>query len=579
MTVLYVKGTQMADKGISKPLIKPFLVALGCLFLLTMHYFQPHPAGTGLALPSNAMSWIPLSLALGVGLLEISRQRIWRYSRLTVVLLISCLLLTLPLAYPQANPVQALPRLLGLWSGMLLFIALQQFAFNLKQRQALLWMLLIAIWMQAVWGWVQLILQSPFSPFASLADLSLNPAGIFPNNTTMASFLATGLALSAYLLARIPMYRGKWSWRQLFLLLTPVVTIPLLVILSSKTGWLAAVIASCLMLPYLRHFAARAQGRMWFLMVMLGLSIALHIGTQIEWTPPDDSQTLAGLPVSHLSQAVAMLENQPLTGYGYGTFTTNYLLQTAQWHQLDPSQPAGLPTLHHPHNELLFWAVEGGIVPLLGIFLATAAVLFKVKKARHGTRLALLGLFFPIVLHIQLEYPFYYSLVHWITFVILIYWVDNLTAKYHKTPLKHIVPIRVSAWILPLIVTTFMTTSLYSGQLLSRFENNPEGNIDLLLKVNNPWAWQNRYEWDLYQAQLQIGMANDNDQLVNEFIHWANIKAKTWTRPKLYRQLIVAYTFIDKPELAEQVRLEAIYLFPLEDFTPAKDGAHKPLAR
>lgn len=117
MTVLYVKGTTLAEKGISKPMVKPFLISLGILFLLTMHYFQHNPGGAGLELSFNTLSWIPFGFAITFGLLEIFRQQVWRYSRLTLVLFVCCVLLTLPVFYPQAVAAEALPRLAGLWLG------------------------------------------------------------------------------------------------------------------------------------------------------------------------------------------------------------------------------------------------------------------------------------------------------------------------------------------------------------------------------------------------------------------------------------------------------------------------------
>ncbi|OLF34674.1 pilin glycosylation ligase domain-containing protein, partial [Psychrobacter sp. Cmf 22.2] len=77
------------------------------------------------------------------------------------------------------------------------------------------------------------------------------PYGIFQQPNVMASFLATGLALSGYLLARQP-HDKYLSWRQkiVFLYAIPLITIPLLVVLASRTGWLGAVIATAMVAPY-----------------------------------------------------------------------------------------------------------------------------------------------------------------------------------------------------------------------------------------------------------------------------------------------------------------------------------------
>ncbi|WP_199451431.1 pilin glycosylation ligase domain-containing protein, partial [Vibrio harveyi] len=107
-------------------------------------------------------------------------------------------------------------------------------------------------------GWYQYLFISADNAFGFDPTTS-RPHGIFQQPNVMASFLATGLVLSGYLLARVPMYRGKWSFQQALLLLTPVLIIPILVVLSSRTGWFGAVVGGLLLTPYLKRFAAKAQ--------------------------------------------------------------------------------------------------------------------------------------------------------------------------------------------------------------------------------------------------------------------------------------------------------------------------------
>lgn len=565
MTVLQLQGTKLEQKRISKPLslVRLFLASVGIFFIVAMHYFQHNPGGSGLELSFNASAWIPFSFAISCGLLEICRQKIWRYSRMTLILFGSCLLLSLPVFYANADGFGTSNRLLTLWAGFLFFISLQQFVFTHNQRQRLLWFITIAVLIEAAFGWYQFLGLSAHNRFGY--DVIANrPYGIFQQPNVMASFLATGLVIAAYLLARLPRYRGKWAWQHLILLAVPVVTIPLLVVLNSRTGWLGASIGSLLMLPYLFRFAAKYQQRMWGLMLLLGMALAWQFSSTTNSSFSQDVRITLDSPREiHIPQAYEMFTTKPLTGYGYGKFEVTYITQTALWHQRDPShQAAGIPSLDHPHNELLFWAVEGGIVPLLGLIIAALAVMISIKKAPNGTQLALVGLFFPIVLHTQLEYPFYHSLAHWIMFIILIFWVDNLTTKYHRYQTQYVLALKVSAITIPIMVTSFMITTLYSGWLLTKFETTRPVDINYLVKVNNPWAWQDRFEWDLHHTQLQVGIATNKPQLVTDYIIWANQKALTWPRPALYQNLVLAYNDQGNTAQAEQVAAEAQQLFP-----------------
>ncbi|PSU93589.1 pilin glycosylation ligase domain-containing protein, partial [Photobacterium kishitanii] len=280
MTVLQLQGTKLEQKRISKPLplVRFFLASVGLLFIVAMHYFQHNPGGSGLELSFNAAAWIPFSVAISCGLLEICRQKVWRYSRMTLLLFSCCVLLTLPVFYPNADGFAASNRLLTLWAGFLFFTSLQQFVFTHSQRQRLLWFITIAVLIEAVFGWYQFLWLTANNRFGY--DIIANrPYGIFQQPNVMASFLATGLVIAAYLLARLPRYRGKWVWQHMILLAVPVLTIPLLVVLNSRTGWLGATIGSLLMLPYLYRFAAKYQQRMWGLMLLLGLALAWQVSS------------------------------------------------------------------------------------------------------------------------------------------------------------------------------------------------------------------------------------------------------------------------------------------------------------
>ena len=564
MTVLQLQGTKLEQKRISTPLplVRFFLASIGVFFIVAMHYFQHNPGGSGLELSFNASVWIPFSFAIGCGLLEICRQKIWRYSRMTIILFSCCVLLSLPIFYTNADSFAVLNRLLTLWAGFLFFISLQQFVFTHNQRQRLLWFITIAVLIEAAFGWYQFLGLSTHNRFGY--DVIANrPYGIFQQPNVMASFLATGLVIAAYLLARLPRYRGKWAWQHLIVLAVPVMTIPLLVVLNSRTGWLGAGVGSLLMLPYLYHFSARYQQRMWGLMLLLGIALAWQFNTITDSSFSHKARvTLESQRTTIMPQAYDMFTAKPLTGYGYGKFEVAYITQTALWHQQDPQYPVGVASLDHPYNELLYLAAEGGIVPLLGLIIAALAVLVSIKKAPNGTQLALVGLFFPIVLHTQLEYPFYHSFAHWIIFIILIFWVDNLTTKYHRYQTQYILALKTSAIALPIIITSFMITTLYSGWLLTKFETTHPVDINYLVKVNNPWAWQHRFEWDLHLTQLQVGIATDKPQLVTDYILWANQKAQTWPRPALYQNLILAYSHQGNTTQAEQVATEAQQLFP-----------------
>lgn len=143
MATLLLSGTRLEPHAPSLPLNKPFLFALAVVYLLAMHFFMPNPGGAGLALSFNTTVWIATSITLAIGLYQLANNQALRYSKLTIGLWLSCVLLTLPITYSNADWFHTLGRLVGLWAGFTLFLVLQQFRFSNKHKQRLLWFILL----------------------------------------------------------------------------------------------------------------------------------------------------------------------------------------------------------------------------------------------------------------------------------------------------------------------------------------------------------------------------------------------------------------------------------------------------
>ncbi len=570
MATTYVNGTQLEPQAPRVPLNRRFIVSLGLVFVIAMHFFMPNPGGAGLALSFNAITWLAVSVSLAIGLYQLGTNRKIYYTKLTLGLLLCCLLMTVPVFYPNSSASLVSGRLIGLWAGFVLFVVLQQFQFSIQHRLRLLWFILIAVCIQSIIGYGQFFWLKPGNMFGY--DTLVNrPYGIFQQPNVMASFLATGLAISGYLLARYPIkYQSRISVISL-LYCIPLITLPLLVVLASRTGWLATALTCVLVLPYLRRFSTAKRFYGWLISLTLGLVVGLWIST----LSGKDSHLLAKAdldsPRSYtFPQALDMAIEKPFTGYGYGKFESQYILYTARQHQLNPNYPPGLPAMDHPHNELLYWAVEGGLLPVLAIILAALIVLSRIYTDKKGTRLAMFALFVPIVLHSQLEYPFYHSAIHWITFVILLYWVDQRVARYKQASFSQVSKsaLRVISLTLPVVTAFYMLTSLHTNYVLTQFEKSEPRNPDILEQVTNPLVWKDRFDWDIYSTYLQLGLYNEDPDYITPYIRWSLNIIKHKPRPALYNNLILAYQGLGDISRAKQIRKEANYLFPQYTFSP-----------
>jgi O-antigen polymerase len=568
MATLITSGTQLEKKPVTIPLNNRFLFYIGLTFILGMHYFMRNPGGSGLALSFNPSTWICLSGAFGVGLYQMARSRLIRYTKYTLILLVGCLMLTLPALYTMGSGFNATSRLVGLWAGFVLFLLLQQFRFSNAQKQRLLWFIVIAIAIEACFGWVQYTLLEPGNIFGYNADRN-RPHGIFQQPNVMASFLATGLVLSGYLLARQPQKKYDSRLRKiLFLYSIPILTVPLLVVLASRTGWIGASISVALIIPYLVRFSTKKRISYWLFALVLGLGLGallLNQGGKSEFV--ENKISLEGARTTSFPQTLDMMIEKPLTGYGYGQFESQYILYTARQHQLNDTYPPGIPAMDHPHNELMFWGVEGGIIPVLAIILVTVITLQRITSMRHGTRLAIFALLIPIALHAQLEYPFYHSAIHWITFIILLFWVDQKSGRYKTAKISSMSDslLKVSSLVLPIVIVVFMATSLQSNHVLRKFEYSKQPDPSLLDKVTNPIVWRERLDWDIHAHLLNIGLKTKNPELIQRYVDWSLPEMVLTPRPSFYANLVMAYEGLGQTDNANRIKAESLYLFPNYD--------------
>ncbi len=155
MATIHVSGTQLAEPKAQVPLNKKFLLALAILFLVAMHFFMPNPGGAGLALSFNPTTWIAFSFVFALGCYQLASQQSLRYSKLTIGLFVSCLILTVPLFYANSHYMQSVGRLVGLWAGFGFFVLLQQFSFSNKHKQRLLWLIVLAVVVESFIGYYQ----------------------------------------------------------------------------------------------------------------------------------------------------------------------------------------------------------------------------------------------------------------------------------------------------------------------------------------------------------------------------------------------------------------------------------------
>ncbi len=141
-----------------------------------------------------------------------------------------------------------MPRLLGLFAGLLFLFGLYQWRFNRLQRDRLLYLVLIAIAMEAALGLVQFYLLTPGNWIGY--DTNANrPYGIFQQPNVMATFMATGIALAIWLVLR----GNDHVWLRRVSYGVILAASLLLIVLQSRVGQLGGLLAFILLGPQLHR--------------------------------------------------------------------------------------------------------------------------------------------------------------------------------------------------------------------------------------------------------------------------------------------------------------------------------------
>jgi O-antigen polymerase len=333
------------------------LAAFYCL--IAMHIYWPNRGGSGFYLPWNLVGGIFIALLI-IGAMLFSRPPL-ATSGFFNLLASGSLILLLPLLWAQQPWLsEALPRLMGLVLGVLAYFALLQIPLDRRWRRRLLMLLLAATVIEALLGLVQYSLLQPGN-WMGYNTLKNRPYGIFQQWNLMASFMATGLALALYLLsARRPLSRSLQWLAAAMLLLAPL----LLIVIASRVGLLAALLLSPLQLWMLYRLNRRRAG-IALLLLMAGVSaglllVMLNGATRALMLPEPIFYRL-----TYWQEALDMIAERPWLGWGYGHFQYDFL------HHFYTTHSSGMESvaISHPHNEILLWGVEGGLLSLSGIAL------------------------------------------------------------------------------------------------------------------------------------------------------------------------------------------------------------------
>ena len=552
LQIMLIKIQKITPKTLFKIVFAGYLLG-------GMHFTMHHPGGYGLYLPFNTVGWMFISALIGIGFWQIAISEKIIFSRFHIFCWIGFGLMCLPLLYQNnENSGLVLHRFLGLGAGLLLYLAFQQFHFNSKDRHWFLYIILAGILIQTFYGLAQ-----HFLPLESWFGIIVaHPFGVLMQKNIMATFLVTGTAISLFLLIKDDVIMQS-NLKKRMVFLTPILTSILYIPLSSRTGYLTFTIAIGLLL--ILGNKKKKQVRTWIGLALIGFLIGSSLPSLGTKMPYSIESTLSRPTTARklfYKLTFELWRLDPLTGIGYGNFFSSFRHHYAERRSRDSSIIASSGNIDHPHNETLFWMVEGGIVPLIGLLIIAGGFLIMLWQTKSREAWGTAGLIIPILIHTQVELPFYLSLIHWFLFIFLLYCIDEDFGEWQVKKMSWKIFPRVVAVIIPGIIIPYMVTALQTGFVITKFERTGLNNIGLLLSAWNPNSLHKKFDTQSRRIHLNFAKETKDNEGLQDFIDWAEQYVQHSPYLFIYYDMATAYEAMGEREKAWGVIREAQYLFP-----------------
>ncbi|CAI1964609.1 Lipid A core - O-antigen ligase and related enzymes [Serratia proteamaculans] len=525
------------------------LAAFYCL--IAMHIYWPNRGGSGFYLPWNLVGGIFIALAI-LGAMLFSRPPL-AVSGFFNWLALGGLILSLPLLWAQQPWLsEALPRLLGLALGIMAYFALLQIPLDRSRRRRLLTLLLAATVIEALFGLVQYSLLQPGN-WIGYNSLKNRPYGIFQQWNLMASFMATGLALALYLLSnRRPLSRSLQWLSTSILVLAPL----LLVVIASRVGLLAALLLSPLQLWMLFRINRRRAAAALLLLVTgvgVGLLLVLINGATRAITVAEP----IFYRLAYWQEALRMIAERPWFGWGYGHFQHDFL------HHFYTTHSSGMESvaISHPHNEILLWGIEGGLLSLSGIAIVCWGLWRLLQRTRAlPLRPAPWIAALPILLHMMVEYPLYLSAAHAVLLLVILRSGD--VRRRLRLPHRPQQTLRLFTGIAAALMLPYLLNGLHSALIITAVEKTGLRQFGPMSRVLTPTPWQVRYDYDVQlQRLLQYPQTRDATTLWS-YRQWAENEILVRPDANIYINLIAVSRLLQQPQRAADLQRQAHRLFP-----------------
>ena len=526
------------------------LLTLGAVLLIVMHILTRNLSGSGLVLLFNVIVLAVFVPGLFISLYFVSSEAEIYVNKTTKLLFFLVLIMSLPLIW--ADSLQGpLISVLALWMGLLFFILLQQNNDDLF-KERLVQFIVISALIECLFGLFQLVyfFDSGILEYGNVS----RPLGVFQQPNVLGSYIATGIMASGWLVA-YGRLRLSIVLYQMMAIIGPL----LLLMILSRAALIGLSIGLILFLLAPAATLNIRKLKQWLFFLVVGFVLGfiyITIQSGNDGLPRSiESITQVGGRGPMYSHVLWMIAEKPIAGWGYGNFEYSYLHTLADRTLAGDRVADVLREVGHPHNELLLWGVEGGLLVLLPMIFVLGYLCVLLFKYCGRNSLLVFSLLAPLAVHSMLEFPFYHSISHFIVFVMLIWLCFGAVGEGRYIKIVYSGAVSLLSLVFSFLAFIFFVTAFQSSVKLRDFNADPVSNRQALLDVYNPFALGSDLDVAIKKAILNTAFEQGDHELMTTVLTDSmEVLDKTPSRV-LYSLVLVGLVFNEETSRAEE-RLE-----------------------
>lgn len=542
-------------------------IMLAVLFLLAPLYYHPNLGGEGLRIPHNITIWLVATIFIAYSFHKMLKARqyvipkyFWMIAAFPVLATLSGFIAGVE------QPLKWLFRLLFIWGGLAFFFALFQARLSQARIDRLLYLVVLSALIFAIVGMMQIWLKLDM-PYLLPKNPDGIPGSFFQQINNQATYQVTAIFIAIYLSMR-PWLRSGHFVKRVALLIAVLLAAYTVAISGSRIGALTLIISMLVVLPVIRR-NWRRHG------LLLGVLAALAIGFSagvltgsdklIDKTEALQAGYSAEARLGMYSISLGLIAESPIVGQGIGSFGPAWQYAKPDFYADHPDAKLPEQYVSHPHNELIQWLVEGGLLAFAGMVLVVVSVILAGINTSKNLATLYAAMLVPIAMHTQVELPFYLSVLHWLLFMLLLFVV-----LHHKTQQKRM-GVTVSA--INLLKLTSVSVAVI---LLLFYAHSIRSNWDFVAyyqgkQMQNPlpYAYQNPYlseqaRWIDLSAMMYSSIEQNIPENVRYYINWGEQLKAHHPDVDLYIKLVDAYEFLrDKSNYCSTAH-EGLSIYPTE---------------